>query len=152
MVSILLEKLKNDTWFIENSLFRAIKNNQQNIVNLFIEQSGLDFRDVQTSGGQGLTGGQTPLHVAVTTKNVELVKSCIGLCDIDSTDSDGNTALHLAAYQKGDCIEIVKLLVDNGAKVDLQNKKKETPYRRASSSLDWTNDEVKNFLKQFEKK
>ena len=53
MVLILLEKCKNDTWFIENSLFRAIKNNQQNIVNLFIEQSGLDFRDVQTSDGRG---------------------------------------------------------------------------------------------------
>lgn len=99
---------------------QSIKNNQQNIVNLFIDQSGLDFRDVQ----QGLTGGQTPLHVAVTTKNVELVKSFIGLCDIYSTNVDGNTALHLAAYQKVDCIEILKLLVDNDAKVDLQNKKK----------------------------
>jgi ankyrin repeat protein len=84
----------------------------------------------------------------ITTKNVELVKSFIGLCDIDSIDSDGNTALHLAAYQKGDCIEIVKLLVGHGAKVDLQNKKRETPYRW----WDWTNDEMKNYLKQFEKK
>ena len=39
MVLILLEKCKNDTWFIENRLFRAIKNNQQNIVNLFIHSS-----------------------------------------------------------------------------------------------------------------
>ena len=44
--------------------------------------------------------------------------------------------------------EIVKLLVDNGAKVDLQNKKKGTPYRR----WDWTNDEVKNYLQHFETK
>jgi ankyrin repeat protein len=58
--------------------------------------------------------------------NVEAVKMLVGAgLDVDAFNGNGQTALHAAAQRGLD--EVVKTLVDLGAKLDLRDKQKRTP-------------------------
>ncbi len=50
--------------------------------------------------------------------------------DLNETDEDGNTAMHLAAFTGSD--SVIQYLADMGAPVDVQNKTGETPWTMAS--------------------
>lgn len=68
--------------------------------------------------------GETPLHLAVSSKSVETVRfivtrTFIDFDKINTRDKDGQTALFRAANLG--CFEIVKLLVENGADPNIQD-------------------------------
>lgn len=67
--------------------------------------------------------GETPLRVA---KNIEIMKVLLeNEADINTTNKDGETLLHSAVKNKD--LEMVKFLIANGALIDQENNKKETP-------------------------
>lgn len=71
--------------------------------------------------------GEHPLHKAVAGHMVENVRVLLkGGANPNSTDSQGNTALHKAASNCTD-LEIWHLLVKSGGKLDIFNANKETP-------------------------
>src|SRR5678815_1411043 len=71
--------------------------------------------------------GECPLHKAVAANMVENVRVLLkGGANPNSTDSQGNTAMHKAARHCTD-LEIWHLLVQCGGKLDMINAKQETP-------------------------
>ena len=64
-------------------------------------------------------------------KSYQAVKAALELgVDINVTNKDGQTAMHLAAFTGGD--EIIQLLVENGASITVADKFGETPWSMAS--------------------
>jgi ankyrin repeat protein len=64
-------------------------------------------------------------------KSYEAVKAALELgVDINATNNDGQTAMHLAAFTGGDVT--IQLLVDKGASVTVSDKFGETPWSMAS--------------------
>ena len=94
--------------------------------NVLMLASGLGWRDgspIAPSYDQG-----TPEEAVAT---IELLLSR-GL-DINATNTNGDTALHAAVSGRASP-EIVKVLVDRGAKLDVQNKRSLTPLAIAQKS------------------
>lgn len=72
--------------------------------------------------------GATPLHRAASKGNLEIVKFILSFKEdlkVDATDFYGNTPLHLACEE--DRQDEAVLLVQAGAKLDVNNKERRTP-------------------------
>ncbi len=85
------------------------------------------IRVVNEAGGNALardTHGRTPLSL-VFVKNLDLVKAVLSN-DIDLTDSDGNTPLHIAVINSTSN-EILQYLLDVGYSPDRRNSEGKTP-------------------------
>lgn len=65
--------------------------------------------------------GNTPLTKALESDTVEMLKTLITQANISSTDSSGNTALHIA-ISKDAPIEYIRYLVEAGSDVNARNK------------------------------
>ena len=61
-----------------------------------------------------------------------------GGADINNIDNEGNTPLHIASYWNNE--KIVKLLVDNGASLNVKNNLREIPADRTD------NKKIREFL------
>ena len=71
--------------------------------------------------------GNKVLHIAVYNNNIQMIKNLIKIgIDINATNSEGNTPLHLAVCDIKK-IKIVKLLLDNGADISIANHNGYTP-------------------------
>lgn len=81
-----------------------------------------------------LKEGVLPLNIAVSIGDKDLVKSLLDTTNINSVDSNGNTALHLAAHRSN--INLVKLLLENGASTNAKNNNSEIPLHMALGSKD----------------
>ncbi|MEH1771269.1 MAG: ankyrin repeat domain-containing protein, partial [Nostoc sp.] len=67
--------------------------------------------------------GETPLHLAVSQGNKQVVELLIAKgADVNAKNKDGNTPLHLA-YD----LDIVKLLIAKGADANAKNNDDMTP-------------------------
>src|SRR5690606_21616571 len=73
--------------------------------------------------------GKAPLHLAIKTDELDLVRLLLQVADSNQQDAEGNTALHLAAQE--DNLDIVKLLIQNNARKDLRNHRHLNPYEVA---------------------
>lgn len=71
--------------------------------------------------------GRTPLLLSCDNKNIEITKLLLRKYHANPDIKDGNdyTPLHLAAIYNNE--ELVKLLLDNGAKSEVQNIWNEKP-------------------------
>lgn len=65
--------------------------------------------------------GNTPLTKALESDTVEMLRTLITPSNISSTDSSGNTALHIAVAKDAP-IEYIRYLVDAGSDVNARNK------------------------------
>lgn len=73
--------------------------------------------------------GISPLHVAVTKKNVDIAKLLLGHgALVDTQDNYGNTPLHKAVALG--LLPIAELLLTHGAQVNVPNERKEPLYMR----------------------
>lgn len=88
-------------------LHHAAASSQPEICKFFVEEVGID---VNTKGLQG----ETPLHIATVTNNIENINLLIESgANIDIPDCKGRTALYIARKKNYD--EIAKLLIKYGA-------------------------------------
>jgi len=72
------------------------------------------------------TTSATPLHRAASKGNLKIVRLLTeNSCNLDSTDIEGNTALHLACEEER--TEVAELLNECGASITMLNKDKKTP-------------------------
>lgn len=80
----------------------------------FFAQNGADIyaEDVE---------GNTPLAKALDSSDAQMLKTLIGKENIASTDSSGNTALHIA-ISKDAPIEYIRYLIEAGSDVNARNK------------------------------
>ncbi len=78
--------------------------------------------------------GRKLLHAAALSGNPSTVKLLLFryAADANVTDFNGNTPLHLAASLKN--VDVVKALINGGAKVKVQNSKGSTPLHNAAKS------------------
>jgi ankyrin repeat protein len=74
---------------------------------------------------------RTELHYAIVDGKTERAKELIlsGACNIDAQDKQGYTPLHAAAQYKN--VEIARLLIEKGARLDLVDSWGNTPLVRA---------------------
>jgi len=83
---------------------------------------------------QKVRSGVSPLHLAVTTGDVNLVKYLLeARAEIDAFDLDRKTPLHCACYQNH--TDIVKLLVSSNAGINYQDSSGSTPLHHAAYLL-----------------
>lgn len=98
------------------TFFSSVKNNKFNETKAF-DLFGVDINKVDTESGL------TPLIQAVRNRNIEMVKFIVTLPNIDLNAKDSQkykfTALLHAAQLKDSAFEIFKILVENGADIDV---------------------------------
>ena len=95
--------------------------------------------------------GQTPLHVATIFEHVDFVKFLLAEdVDIDFKDIDRNTPLYYAVEQEN--IEIVTLLIKNGANIREKCKNKQSPFDLVKSRKDKDLDLYLELMVPFEKR
>ena len=81
---------------------------------------------------------QTPLHLAVLTNQVSLVRRLvIGGADLQSRDKDGNTPIHLAC--RGNLLNVVKALLEPVCEEDMKQNNYEIPPEAMVYNLDIKN-------------
>merc|ERR1719510_793004 len=93
-----------------------------------------DIRDTLVNGDQ-----ETPLHLAAKMGSkavcVELIKwkdhDKLQVLDLEHKNKDGNTPLHLAS--ENNHIEVVKFLMENGARVESRNKVNDLAVHKAAT-------------------
>jgi len=94
---------------------------------------------LMASAGVGYRGGETRrsreyhrLPPADDNRTLEALKVAISVgADVNASNQAGNTALHGAASKA--YTDVIKLLVEKGAKLDVRNKRGETPLTLASA-------------------
>ena len=95
--------------------------------------------------------GQTPLHVATLCEHLDFVKFLLAEdVDIDFKDIDRNTPLYYAVEQEN--IEIVTLLIKNGANIREKCKNKQSPFDLVKSRKDKDLDLYLELMVPFEKR
>lgn len=89
---------------------------------------------------------RTKLMYAVIDKDINLIKNLIKRCDVNKQDRKGWTALHFAA-QEYHC-GIVKLLLEHGASIDIEDANGNTPlWQAVFNATDKGGDVIRLMLK-----
>lgn len=111
----------------EDELFDYIHNEQEKEIDIMLSKKVYPIWDYRSVENQN----STLLHTSVYKKNLKITKKLIDYCKdnnsekltdfINSPNEQGVTALHYASF-RGD-MEIIKLLIENGA--DIKKKQKE---------------------------
>ncbi|XP_057310424.1 26S proteasome non-ATPase regulatory subunit 10-like [Hydractinia symbiolongicarpus] len=101
------------------ALHYAASRNRYKIAEMLVSSDAdLNAQDYATSA--------TPLHRAASKGNLKIVQLLLdNKCKVDLTDSEGNTALHLACEEER--TEVAELLNLHGASLTAQNQDKKTP-------------------------
>jgi len=103
----------------------------------FFEEAGLllNHHDIDVNLGGGIFG--SPMHLAVVKLEIWIVRALIQKgADVNKTDCDGNTPLHLImnvfSKQPQKCAYIIELLANNGANLNAKNNDYWTPLQLAA--------------------
>ena len=84
----------------------------------------------------------TPLMISITKKYFELAKILIEKgADVNLQTYHGNTALHYVVHHKNN--DIINILLNKGAKKDIQNISRHTPYTLDKFIEDWKEIQIK---------
>lgn len=114
----------------ETPMFRACQNDNTKLVDILVKYNAdVNFKDIT---------GRTPLHVAVESKNKDMVKSILNnkICLVNLRDKNSYSALHLAIFGKN--FEIVKTLLEadcyDKCDINSRDSNKNTPLMLAISA------------------
>ena len=112
----------------EEELFDYILNQDENKVNNFLKRKKYQIYDFKHNDGKN----SSLLHISVYKKNFNIIKTLIDYCKINFPDKlnqfinaeniKGICPIHYASF--GGNIDIIKLLVDNGADITKKTEKK----------------------------
>jgi ankyrin repeat protein len=92
------------------------------------------LKNHQVALNETQNNGNTLLHEAVKTENLDLIKRVMDFdIDVNAKNNEGNTALHLAAMKAKDQ-EILKYLIENGADKTLKTDFEESVYDLATEN------------------
>ena len=97
-----------------------LENNQAELVNILLKHGA----SVETPNEAGVT----PLHMAVAHANEPAVVALLeGGASLATVDSDGDTALHHAAFSQTNQADLVNMLLKHGASIEARNNVGATP-------------------------
>ncbi len=141
------ETQKNDG---ETELHIAAKKQNAEAVEFLIREKSTYFVDVSNplEMNPNVTNSNldTPLHVAVTGNNPEIVTALISSgADVNAINRDGNVPLHKAAESGKD--QNTAVLIKSGAEINAKNLNLETPLIVATKSGTKCNDRSTHFFK-----
>jgi len=106
------------------ALYLAVESNNIELVNKVISRSISDFEYIDTESDKSRG---TALHLAIWNKNYDIAKAILSAgCPVDVRDEGECTPLHIAAYDPEET-KMLRLLLDNGAKVNVSDNTGETP-------------------------
>jgi cytohesin len=134
----------------KNMIFEAIESGDAVLVRQYLA-SGADI-NIRKDYGKGTPlelKAATPLHLAATTGNKEIVEMLLASgANVNAKAEDDITPLHIA--QLIDNKEIVNLLIANGADINARDKYGLTPMDIANidESVDESLDEAREMLKK----
>ncbi|KYQ89680.1 ankyrin repeat-containing protein [Tieghemostelium lacteum] len=139
MVKVLLEfgANPNDTNDTKKSpLHYASSKNRVDIVDLLLDYGAKSFKD---------SNGMAPIHRAAAIGSVEVIKRLLtkAKVNIDSQDSQGDTAAHIAAESNYE--NVIELLLENNADMTIENSDHKTPIDITSSQT------IKYIIKEWKK-
>ncbi|XP_011314875.1 uncharacterized protein nompC [Fopius arisanus] len=115
-----------------NALHISAMYSREDVVKLLLSKRGVD---PYATGGRG----KIPLLLAVEAGNQSMCRELLAQQapeQLRATTPAGDTALHLAARRRD--VDMVRILVDYGAAVDMQNGEGQTPLHIASAEGDET--------------
>jgi ankyrin repeat protein len=116
------------------ALMRAAKANDAEVMhmlldagaNAFLTQKDYTTALMVTAGGGARAGAYSTALQTTEEGTIEVIKLCLQRgVDIDAFNTNGLTAVHLAAGQGAD--KVIRFLAESGAKLDVKDKKGRTP-------------------------
>jgi ankyrin repeat protein len=119
-----------------NADINKLTYDHQSALTFAIQQENQDFVHELVQNGADINfkgkNGYTPLHYAIETENLEVIKLLICKDNINQQDYRGCTPIHLAIRQKGDnCIYIIESLIKNNANIEIADNTGKTPLHYA---------------------
>ena len=107
---------RSDAWAIGT----AVLWERTDILQALLDR-GVDINEANTTRSTAFETGWRPIHVAVEGQRVSALKFLLARgADVNARDANGNTALHLAAFEAA--VESVEILLAHGADVNAVNK------------------------------
>ena len=129
------------------SVAKNNNNDNQSLLSMAIRNWELDIVEVLAKSGVDMGAvdehGQTPLSLAASGGNLEIVKFLVGTAcvEVEPKDDNGRTPISNAA--RNGRLEVVKFLYLQGANVNTRDNEGETPLSLAAN---WGRLEVVKFL------
>ena len=124
-----IDKSSNSSIYTEeDELFEYILNQDENNINNFLSRQKFPIYNFKTKDGKS----SNVLHISAYKKNFNIVKTLIDYCKLNYPDNvdqfvneennKGICPIHYASF--GGNIEIIKLLIENGADITKKTQKK----------------------------
>lgn len=118
----------------------------ESIINSIIENDIEWFKELINKKGFDVTdkNGFTPLMYCIQNDRNQMIDYLLEKgCDVNKSNSIGNTALFYAVFKSKNKTEIIEKLLKNGADMNIVNKSGVSPLSLANSMA---NENVKHFM------
>ena len=118
----------------------AIKNGQKDVIDVLIKNKDLDFDHKDSKGNSYIDYARSAynfdlIQFLIMQKELSTIQSMIqNKEDLNIQDRDGNTFLHRMIMKSKEFSGPVNLLVENGARIDIQNNQGKYPLQLALES------------------
>ena len=123
LVSCMMCSHEETTKAIQDLLLYAMHTDRMALFNMLIQMNECNINKIDNDG-------QTALHIACTSKNMNYIQALTQqpTCDLNIQDDNGDTALHIAACSEWNSAEKIQCILDSGrCDPNITNKEGYTP-------------------------